>query len=123
MLLNLGGLESPKPERQVGRAARAQTDLTTPAVHHGVGFENYVANLGHEVVRLLFRTIRDRSTEEAVGPLLCEPARASEDDWHLTVANGKPAEHIGQPGSTSCLGSEEIGVITFDHDCRSCHLR
>ncbi len=36
MLLNLGGLESPKPERQVGRAARAQTDLTTPAVHHGL---------------------------------------------------------------------------------------
>src|SRR6266849_952510 len=100
---------------------RCQAVGCLPAL--GVGFENYVAHLGHEVVRLLVRTIRDRSTEEAVGPLLCEPARASEDDGHLRVANAKPAEHIRQPGSPSCLGPKEIGVIAFDHDCRSWHLR
>ena len=66
--------------------------------------------------------VSHRRSEEAIGPLLGEPARAGKDHWHLGVADSKPAEHVRQPRSTGRLSPEEIGVVTLDHNRRPGYL-
>src|SRR5487761_130173 len=56
-----------------------------------------------------------RSSQEAIGPLLGELARAGKDHRHLGVADSQPTEHVRQPGTAARLSSKEIRVIPFDH--------
>ena len=77
MLLNLGGLESPKPECQVGRAARAQTDLTTPAAHHGLQALRGEPHAFRDSFRSEFCTERFDSNRVCMTPSLGYPAEGS----------------------------------------------
>ena len=75
-------------------------------------------------LRQLFQ-LRDRQriaithgrAEKSVCPLLSEFSGASKDDWHLRIAHRQAAEHVSQPGAPARLGPEEVGIITFDHNC------
>lgn len=63
--------------------------------------------------------VTDGGAEEAVRPFLGEPARASENHRHIRVACRESSQHVSQPGTASGLSSEEVGILTLDHDGRA----
>jgi hypothetical protein len=48
--------------------------------------------------------------------------RTGEHDRNLRVAHSETTRHVGQPGSTTWLGSKEVWVVAFDHDCQAADL-
>jgi hypothetical protein len=70
-----------------------------------------------------FDQISHRGSQEVIGPLLGEPARAGEDHWHLRVADSKPAEHVGQPRSTARLSPTRSDSRCPRHFGQALHLK
>ncbi len=59
--------------------------------------------------------VTHRSSQTAIGPLLGELPRASEDDRHFRVADGQPAQHVRQPGTPARLSAEEVRIVSLHH--------